>query len=619
MACVEVAFYGQNSGEPYTKLTVLTPVSGRDATSMERDTLRWYIDENTVYFIDIFLFMSFSADEEDGEDNDDDEDYHPNDDIQVERTVPYSDSDESDEELVQRKPKVRKEETNESLNWTKAESKPKTYDEFTFAQPKGMTKPVESSSSPIAFVSLLITTSLLEHIVSQSNLYATQSGVDLNTSLEEMKAFLGLLIITGFHSLPSMFLYWSSDLNCHVEVVSKVMAVKRFRKLMRYIHLNDNAKMPARDSEQFDKLYKVRPIIVHFNKVFLELFKPSRFLSIDESMIAFKGRSSLKQYMPLKPIKRGFKVWVIACAVTGYCLVTDVYTGKSAERDNETPLGDYVVLNLSKSFEMLGYCLFFDNFFNSINLLHKLLQKNLFACGTFRSNRKKFPNDLLKKNKDLKRGEYDSFSWGEISAYRWKDRGTKAVNFASNMHNPADVTSVQRKNAEGDKENIPCPKAISDYNMYMGGVDRFDQLMQTYSIGWRSKRWWLKIFYYYIDAAIVNSYIMYKHNLKQTCPKTKPMSHLQFRSLLATELINNYSSRQRPGPSAHGTSVRKQGRADGRVMNIERKMPGKHLPVTSTRRRCAWCSTKRSQKRTSVQCKECKVGLCIDCFVPFHT
>ncbi|PIK50707.1 putative piggyBac transposable element-derived protein 4-like [Apostichopus japonicus] len=169
-----------------------------------------------------------------------------------------------------------------------------------------------------------------------------QSGVDLNTSLEEMKAFLGLLIITGFHSLPSMFLYWSSDLNCHVEVVSKVMAVKRFRKLMRYIHLNDNAKMPARDSEQFDKLYKVRPIIVHFNKVFLELFKPSRFLSIDESMIAFKGRSSLKQYMPLKPIKRGFKVWVIACAVTGYCLVTDVYTGKSAERDNETPLGELI-------------------------------------------------------------------------------------------------------------------------------------------------------------------------------------------------------------------------------------------------------------------------------------
>lgn len=29
-------------------------------------------------------------------------------------------------------------------------------------------------------------------------------------------------------------------------------------------------------------------------------------------MIRFKGRSTLKQYMPNKPIKRGYKVWVRA-------------------------------------------------------------------------------------------------------------------------------------------------------------------------------------------------------------------------------------------------------------------------------------------------------------------
>ncbi len=28
-------------------------------------------------------------------------------------------------------------------------------------------------------------------------------------------------------------------------------------------------------------------------------------------MIKFQGRSSLKQYMPMKPIKRGTKVWVL--------------------------------------------------------------------------------------------------------------------------------------------------------------------------------------------------------------------------------------------------------------------------------------------------------------------
>lgn len=31
------------------------------------------------------------------------------------------------------------------------------------------------------------------------------------------------------------------------------------------------------------------------------------FQSIDKSMAKFKGRSTLKQYVPLKPIKRGIK------------------------------------------------------------------------------------------------------------------------------------------------------------------------------------------------------------------------------------------------------------------------------------------------------------------------
>ena len=34
-----------------------------------------------------------------------------------------------------------------------------------------------------------------------------------------------------------------------------------------------------------------------------------RFTAVDEAMIKFQGRSSLKQYMAMKPIKRGIKVW----------------------------------------------------------------------------------------------------------------------------------------------------------------------------------------------------------------------------------------------------------------------------------------------------------------------
>ncbi|GFS85859.1 hypothetical protein NPIL_346571 [Nephila pilipes] len=47
----------------------------------------------------------------------------------------------------------------------------------------------------------------------------------------------------------------------------------------------------------------------HFSKRYRVIFNPNEMQAIDESMIPFKGRSSLKQYIPNKPIKRGYKVW----------------------------------------------------------------------------------------------------------------------------------------------------------------------------------------------------------------------------------------------------------------------------------------------------------------------
>jgi hypothetical protein len=46
-------------------------------------------------------------------------------------------------------------------------------------------------------------------------------------------------------------------------------------------------------------------------------------------MIKYKGRSSMKQYMPNKPIKRGFKVWVRGDPRNGYVSQLDVYVGKT--------------------------------------------------------------------------------------------------------------------------------------------------------------------------------------------------------------------------------------------------------------------------------------------------
>ena len=61
--------------------------------------------------------------------------------------------------------------------------------------------------------------------------------------------------------------------------------------------MNDNSTIGA---ENKAKLYKLRPFITNLKENFVKLYDGSRYLCVDESMILFKGRSSIKQYNPKK-------------------------------------------------------------------------------------------------------------------------------------------------------------------------------------------------------------------------------------------------------------------------------------------------------------------------------
>lgn len=98
----------------------------------------------------------------------------------------------------------------------------------------------------------------------------------------------------------------STDPYMNVLPVSQVMTSKRYKKIIENLHLNNNSNAVPKGQQGYDKLYKVRPLIEKLNQSFQSHYIHSSYLSVDESMILFKGRSSIKQYMPLKPIKRGY-------------------------------------------------------------------------------------------------------------------------------------------------------------------------------------------------------------------------------------------------------------------------------------------------------------------------
>jgi hypothetical protein len=113
----------------------------------------------------------------------------------------------------------------------------------------------------------------------------------------------------GIHKLPYLSDYWSQHPLLGAPGLTKYMPRDRFKAILRYLHLNDNTQALPRDDPNYDKLHKVRPLLDAVRVNTQAAYYPHRELAVDEAMVLFKGRSSIKQYMPLKPIKRGYKVW----------------------------------------------------------------------------------------------------------------------------------------------------------------------------------------------------------------------------------------------------------------------------------------------------------------------
>ena len=102
--------------------------------------------------------------------------------------------------------------------------------------------------------------------------------------------------------------------------------------------------MPSKKLKSYSKTYKIDNFMQILQYNFQKNYILGEYISIDESMIKFKGRSSLKQYLPKKPIKRGFKVWTLADSKNGYVYDFEICKGKNTERD--CTLGEQVVKRL---------------------------------------------------------------------------------------------------------------------------------------------------------------------------------------------------------------------------------------------------------------------------------
>ena len=491
--------------------------------------------------------------------------------------------------------------------------------------------------SPISYFRDFFDSEILEHIVEQSNLYAIQRNPNrpLNIDKNELEQFLGTLFLMSLTKISRSRLYWASDFV--LPAISKYFSRNRWEFIKTCLHCNDNDRMLTREDPNYDPLFKVRPLLNHLKKKYMQIPIP-QMVCIDEQLVPFKGKSQMKQYIPSKPHKWGYKIFAL-CDTAGILYNFEVYTGKISPVEGEPDLGasSNIVLHLAKSIpEGLNNLLYFDNWFTSIPLVVHLAKKNIYCLATVRINR--VPNissyvlsdkELLKKG----RGSYIEVSSAiegvDMRIVKWADN--KCVTLVSSFSSASPVGSCQRFDRKQKKKvEIQCPTIVKTYNSFMGGVDLMDSLIALYRISLRSKKYYQKLIFHFLDASLVNSWLIYKRDCdSMNVPKKEIMTLQYFKHSVAQSLL--LEGKPHPGDSKlgrprrsvdalHLEKKRKANRTSSIPEQSVRKDGSHHWPGYGDKQ--MRCKMPGCNKRSCIYCTKCNTYLCFtrerNCFTNFH-
>ncbi|CAN2387481.1 Lin-9 DREAM MuvB core complex component [Pristimantis euphronides] len=464
----------------------------------------------------------------------------------------------------------------------------------------------------IDFFKFYFTDDLIKLMVAQTNLHAQQFLAQNPTSVyshphwwtpvntTEMETFWGLLLNMGLLK-PSVGDYWSMDILYHILIFRMTMSRMRFEAILRFLHYNDNEQCPPRDDPGFDSLFKIRPLIDHFGTKFAQAYSPEKCITINKSLVHFKGSLRLCQDLPRKGARFGVKIHKLCESTSGYIYRFKIYEGKDSCIDPlECPLflgiGGNIAWDLMHPLLDQGYHLYLDYAYTSIPLFKCLASRSTVACGTVRKNQRGLPKTLLRPK--LENGDAALCSDGMLCV-KYKDE--KDVLVLSTIHNNSSTSIPVRSTLK--------PVCIQEYDKYRGGVDLSDRLLKSYSIVWQLRVWYKKLAVHLVQMALYNAYVL------SQCAGYGG-TFLDFQEVVIMTLI--FKDQKRKGSSTSSS------------IDDVRIVPGQHFPceVPQTRKkgrsqkRCRVCSRKGVRKDTIYQCDTCplKPGLCMkDCFRIYHT
>ena len=161
-----------------------------------------------------------------------------------------------------------------------------------------------------------------------------------------------------------------------------------------FLHFADNApERPVRGQAGYDPLWKILPRLDLFEKC-RPVYTPSCEWSINESIIKFKGRVHLRQYLPSIPYGWEIKQYLLCENKIGYAMEFITYTCQgSIELAPGFSITGSICLSLLSGFQNRDNKAFTDIYYTSSLLYRELERRGICACGTVKAGRINLPMD----------------------------------------------------------------------------------------------------------------------------------------------------------------------------------------------------------------------------------
>ncbi|XP_045456049.1 piggyBac transposable element-derived protein 4-like [Melitaea cinxia] len=386
---------------------------------------------------------------------------------------------------------------DESSSWFPGN--PDSMVELPFTGTSGILTPHQmAEKTPLDYFFLFLNGQIIDLIINCTNkngnklksaAVATHSRFTrwADITLIEFRCFLGILLLMGTIKLNRMADYWS---NHYLFCLSprQFMSRDKFYLILRALSVQRN--------ERNESLFKVKDLIDLFNDSINAIYYPVKELTIDESLILWKGRLAFRQYLKGKAHKYGVKLYILADA-NGIILKIHVYAGSKDQLVGGRNHVKKVIKLLMQKYLDKGHALYLDNFYTSVGIADELLDKNTYVTGTLRPNR--VGNPALVKNTPLSLGESCiAHNNKKIVVTKWKDK--REILFISTEHKSNyEGTTSRRVRTVKFK-----PAVQARYNKYMRAIDRHDQLLSYYCCEHKTLRWYKKVIIHIIQICLVN-------------------------------------------------------------------------------------------------------------------